>query len=157
MPQRLQAIQKQYAANPKGIVRPGSDRSLEALYPAINREMPVVFKANSEREIVRALDFIKEFNLNGFIAGGEEAWKVAARLKAMNVPVLLSLNFPKRTTSASPEADPESLETLRLRAETPKGPGRLAAAGVKFAFEIRQCEVDQRFLPERRVRQSRAD
>ena len=133
--QRLQAIQKQYAANPKGIVRPESDRSLEALYPAINREMPVVFKANSEREIVRALDFIKEFNLNGFIAGGEEAWKVADRLKAMNVPVLLSLNFPKRTASTSPEADPESLETLRLRAETPKGPGRLAAAGVKFAFE----------------------
>lgn len=133
--QRLQAIQKQYAANPKGMVRPEADRSLEALYPAINREMPVVFKANSEREIVRALDFIKEFNLNGMIAGGEEAWKQAARLKAMNVPVLLSLNFPKRTASASPEADPDSLETLRLRAETPKGPGRLSAAGVKFAFE----------------------
>jgi hypothetical protein len=55
-------------------------------------------------------------------------------LKAENVPVLLSLNFPKRTTAASPEADPETLEVLRLRAETPKGPGRLAQAGVRFAF-----------------------
>jgi hypothetical protein len=97
--------------------------------------MPVVFNANRETEIVRALDLIKEFNLVGIIAGGQEAWKVADRLKSQNVPVLLSLNFPKRTTAASPEADPETLDTLRFRAETPKGPAKLAAAGVKFAFQ----------------------
>ena len=33
------------------------------------------------------------------------------------------------------EADPESLETLRLRADAPKGAAKLAAAGVKFGFE----------------------
>ena len=132
--QRLQEMEKIYAANPKGMKRPEADKSLEALYPAINRQMPVVFNANSEIQIIRALDLIKELNLNGIIAGGQEAWKVAGRLKAQNVPVLLSLNFPKRTTSVSPEADPESLDTLRLRADTPKGPAKLAAAGVKFAF-----------------------
>jgi len=57
------------------------------------------------------------------------------RLKAQNVPVLLSLNFPKRTAIASPEADAESLELLRRRADTPKTAGRLAAAGIKFAFQ----------------------
>ena len=133
--QRLQEIQKLYAANPRGIKRPESDRSLEALIPIINRQIPVVFNANSEREIVRALDLAKEFNLRAIIAGGRESWKQASRLKAMDVPVLLSLNFPKRTAAASPEADPEPMETLRLRAETPKGPARLAQAGVKFAFE----------------------
>ena len=69
------------------------------------------------------------------IAGGQEAWKFADRLKAQNVPVLLSLNFPKRTAAASPDADPDSMETLRFRAETPKTAGRLAAGGVKFAFQ----------------------
>ena len=133
--QRLQDIQKMYAANPKGMKRPDSDKSLEALFPVINRQMPVVFNANTEREIIRSLDLIKEFKLNGIIAGGQESWKVANRLKAQNVAVLLSLNFPKRTASASPEADPESLEVLRLRAEAPKGAGKLAAAGVKFAFQ----------------------
>ena len=96
---------------------------------------PSLFNANSEREIVRALDLAKEFNLHAIIAGGQEAWKVADRLKAQNVPVLLSLNFPKRTASVSPDADPEDLETLRFRAETPKGAARLANAGVKFAFQ----------------------
>ncbi|HTK38386.1 MAG TPA: amidohydrolase family protein [Pyrinomonadaceae bacterium] len=133
--QRLQEIQKLYAANPRGIKRPESDKSLEALIPVINRQIPVVFNANSEREIVRALDLAKEFSLRAIIAGGQESWKVADRLKAQNVPVLLSLNFPKRTTAASADADPEPIEILRLRAETPKGPARLAQAGVKFAFQ----------------------
>ncbi len=132
---RLEDWQKAYAANPKGMKRPDSDRSLEALFPFINGKMPVVFNANSEREIIRSIDLIREFKLSGVIAGGQEAWKVVDRLKANNIPVLLSLNFPKRTTSAAADADPESIETLRLRAETPKGAGKLAAAGVKFAFQ----------------------
>jgi len=132
---RLQELQKMYAANPKGMKRPEMDKSLEALFPLINGTMPVVFNANSEREIVRALDLAKEFKLSAIIAGGQEAWKLAPRLKEQNVPVLLSLNFPKRTASVSPDADPEDLETLRLRAETPKGAARLAQAGVRFAFQ----------------------
>lgn len=133
--QRLQEWQKAYAANPKGMKRPDSDKSLEALFPVINGRMPVVFNANDENAIGRALGLIKEFKLNGMIAGGQDAWKVADRLKANNVTVLLSLNFPKRTTAASAEADPEPLETLRNRADTPKGAAKLAAAGVKFAFQ----------------------
>lgn len=133
--QRLQELQKQYAANPKGMRRPGSDKSLEALFPAINRQMPVVFNANTEVQIIRALDLIKELNLNGIIGGGLESYKVVDRLKAAKVPVLLSLNLPKRTAAASPEADPDDMETLRYRAEAPKSAGKLAAAGVKFAFQ----------------------
>jgi hypothetical protein len=115
--------------------RPESDRTLEALYPIINRQLPLVINANSENEITRALDLEKEFNFRLIIAGGQEAWKLANRLKSQDVPVLLSLNFPKRTSAASADADPETMEVLRFRAETPKGPARLAQAGVKFAFQ----------------------
>lgn len=132
---RLQEWQKAYAANPKGMKRPDSDRALEALFPVLNRQVPLVMNANTEREIIRALDFAKEFGLSAMIAGGNEAWKVASRLKAENVPVLVSLNFPRRTAAASPDADPESLETLRMRVETPKNAGRLKQAGVRFAFQ----------------------
>ena len=132
---RLQDWQKQYASNPKGLKRPPSDRSLEALFPVIDRKMPVVFNANTDVQIIRALDLIKEFNINGIIGGGLESYKVIDRLKAANVPVLLSLNLPKRTAAASPEADPDSMDTLRYRAEAPKSAGKLAAAGVKFAFQ----------------------
>jgi imidazolonepropionase-like amidohydrolase len=133
--QRLQAMKKAYEANPRGMTRPDDDKSLEALFPVLNGTMPIVFNANSEREILRALNLAKEFNLKAIIAGGFEAWKVADRLKAQDVPVLLSLNFPKRTAADSPDADPESLETLRFRAEVPKGAAILAQKGVRFAFQ----------------------
>ena len=124
-----------YERNPRGSKRPAQDKSLEALQPVIAGRMPIVMQADSEREIDRVLDLAKEFNVKMIVNGGREADRVAARLKAMNVPVLLSLNFPKRTTAASPEADPEPLRVLRERVEAPKTPGRLAAAGVRFAFQ----------------------
>ena len=133
--QRLRELKKMYDKNPSGMKRPADDKSLEALIPILMREMPIVMNANSEREIIRALDLAREFNLKAIIAGGQEAWKVANRLKTQDVPVLLSLDFPKRTTAVSAEAAPESLELLRLRAETPKNAARLAQAGVKFAFQ----------------------
>jgi imidazolonepropionase-like amidohydrolase len=133
--QRLQELQKMYSANPRGMQRPGADQSLEALFPVINRQMPIVLNANREIEIVRALDLAKEFNLKAIIGGGQEAWKVADRLKAQDVPVLFSLNFPKRTAAASPDADPDSMDLLRFRAETPKAAAKLQQAGVKFAFQ----------------------
>lgn len=123
-----------YDRNPRGLKRPGQDKSLAALLPVLAGRMPVVMQAEREREIERALDLAREFNIQLIINGGLEADRVAARLKAMNVPVLLSLNFPRRTAAASPEAEPESLRVLRERVEAPKTAGRLAAAGVRFAF-----------------------
>jgi imidazolonepropionase-like amidohydrolase len=133
--QRYQEAQKIYERSPRGVRRPDRDKSLEALIPALNRELPVVFYAEREREIQRAISLAQEFKLHAIIAGGEEAWMVADQLREAKIPVLLSLNFPRRTTTASPEADPEPLRILRARVEAPKCAGRLAAAHVRFAFE----------------------
>ncbi len=132
---RLGDIKKLYADNPRGMKRPESDRSLEALIPIVNGQGLIVFNVDTEREIIRALDLSKEFNLKAVIAGAQESYKVVDRLKAANVPVLLSLNLPKRTLPESKEAEPESLETLRLRAEAPKNAALLKQAGIRFAFQ----------------------
>jgi len=133
--QRYGELQASYAKNPRGMRRPEDDPSLAALQPVLARQMPVVFAASTQREIERALDLAKEFNLKPVIAGGAEAYKIADRLKAENVPVLLSLNFPRRAGPASPDADPEPLSVLRERVQAPKTPAQLAQAGVRFAFE----------------------
>ena len=132
--QHYGAEQAAFTKNPRGMRRPESDPSLEALQPVLARQLPVILAASSQREIERALDLAKEFNLRAIIAGGEEADLVAARLKAENVPVLLSLNFPRRP-QASPDADPEPLRVLRARVDAPKLASKLQQAGVKFAFE----------------------
>jgi imidazolonepropionase-like amidohydrolase len=133
--QRYREVNAIYGRNPRGMRRPEQDKSLDALQPALAREMPVVFTADSQREIERALDLADEFKLRAIIAGGMEAWKVADRLAAAKVPVLVSLNFPRRTTAPAPDADPDPIRILRQRVEAPKNPGRLAAAGVRFAFQ----------------------
>jgi imidazolonepropionase-like amidohydrolase len=132
---RYREAQAVYERSPRGLRRPLQDKSLAALIPVLTREMPVVMQANTEREILRALELAQEFNLRAIIAGGAESWKVTDRLRQQDVPVLLSLNYPRRTTVNTPEADPEPLRVLRERVEAPKTAGRLASARVRFAFQ----------------------
>lgn len=127
--------QAAYARNPRGLRRPARDPSLEAIQPVLSRQQPVVMYATTQREIERALSLAKEFNLRVMIAGGGEAWMIADRLRAENVPVLLSANFPRRTSEPSPDADPDPVRVLRERVEAPRTPAKLAKAGVRFAFQ----------------------
>jgi imidazolonepropionase-like amidohydrolase len=133
--QRYREVQQIYERSPRGTRRPEQDRSLAALLPVLDGTMPVVMYADQEREIARALDLATEFKLKAIIAGGMESEKLANRLRESKVPVLLSLNFPRRTTAALPEADPEPVRILRERVEAPKTAGRLVAARVPFAFQ----------------------
>ena len=133
--QRYRDAMQIYERNPRGTRRPDTDRSLAALIPVIDGRMPVVMIANSEREINRALDLASEFKLKLIIAGGQDADKVADRLAKQDVPVLLSLNLPRRTTAAMPEADPEPMRVLRERVEAQQTAGKLAKAGVRFGFQ----------------------
>ena len=134
--QRYGQWKAMYDKNPRGIPRPPMDAGLEALQPVVNGQMPVIFEANSAREIARSLGLAKEFKLKAIIAGGAEADQVAADLKAANVPVILSLDFPQRpAAAASPDSEPEQLSVLEARVNAPKVAGKLAHAGVRFAFE----------------------
>lgn len=133
--QRYRDSMQIYERNPRGIRRPETDRSLAALVPVIEGRMPVVMLANSEREISRALDLAAEFKLKLIIAGGREADRVADRLAKQNIPVLLSLNLPRRTAAAMPEADPEPMRVLRERVAAQQTAAKLSKAGVRFAFQ----------------------
>ena len=133
--QRYRDAMQTYERSPRGMRRPDVDRSLAALVPVVEGRMPVVMLANTEREITRALDLAAEFKLRLIVAGGREADRVADRLAKQNVPVLLSLNLPRRTTAAIPEADPEPMRVLRERVEAQQTAGKLAQAGVRFAFQ----------------------
>jgi imidazolonepropionase-like amidohydrolase len=150
--QRYRDSMQIYERSPRGTRRPDTDRSLAALVPVIEGRMPVVMLANSEREINRALDLAAEFKLRLIIAGGREADQVAERLAKQNVPVLLSLNLPRRTTAAMPEADPEPLRVLRERVEAQQTAGKLVKAGVRFAFQSGSLtDMSDLFVNARRV------
>lgn len=81
----------------------------------------VVFQVDRAADIRQALAFSKKYGLKPVIAGGAEAWMVAAELKAANAPVLLDAlaNLP-----SSFDALGSSLENA----------ARLHRAGVSVAF-----------------------
>jgi len=122
-----------YNRTKRGVSRPDHDKRLAALQPALRGELPVLFVANSDGDIRRALQIADEFKLKPIIAGAMYGYRVADMLKAKGVPVILSVDFPRRAADL-PDDEDETLRVLRQRAEAPKGAGKLAQAGVKFAF-----------------------
>jgi imidazolonepropionase-like amidohydrolase len=108
------------AVKAKQVVR--SDARYAAMIPALNGEIPVIVAANGVAQINDAITWGKEEGLKIVIRGGADALHVASRLKAENVPVILT------STMAAPERDHEAYDAKYSM------PARLHAAGVKFAI-----------------------
>jgi imidazolonepropionase-like amidohydrolase len=119
--------------------------SLEAMQPAIERKEPVAFEANQAREILRVLKMARELKLDPIVTGARDAEEVAADLKAQNVRVIYSLNYPTRSRALAPDAD-EPARVLRERANAARVPQSLAKAGVVFAFESAGLDEAKDFL-----------
>lgn len=98
------------------------DLRWEAMLPALDRREPVLLIADSAVEIRDALAFAEREKLRAVIVGGGDAWRLAATLKAQDVPVILGSahNLPKRRW--------ESYDSVYASA------GKLAAAGVRIAI-----------------------
>lgn len=93
-----------------------------AMIPALNGTIPVVVAADGVAQINDALTWGKAEGLRLVIRGGRDAIHVASRLKAENVPVILT------STMAAPSRDHEGYDGAYST------PARLHAAGVKFAI-----------------------
>jgi imidazolonepropionase-like amidohydrolase len=119
---------------PAAVERPAHDAALEALWPALDRRVPVAFEARLDRDIRRALRMAADFTLDPIVTGALEADQVAAELKAAGARVIYSLDYPTRPRTLAPDAD-EPLRVLRQRANAPKVPAALERAGVRFAFQ----------------------
>ena len=122
-----------YRNSPVGASRPEINRSMEALQPVINGELPVVFNVNSVREMKRAIALAEEFNLKYILNGGLQSYQIADFLKEKKATLFLSLSFPQRPTGLE-DPESESLRALRERAAAPGTAATLHKAGVNFAF-----------------------
>ncbi|GLC27307.1 amidohydrolase family protein [Roseisolibacter agri] len=98
-----------------------SRADLEALIPVVQGRLPMLVQADRASDIDAALRLSREFGFKLIVGGGAEAWQVADRLKAANVPVL---------TGAMSNL-PSSFTTLGARQESV---GLLRRAGVSVAI-----------------------
>lgn len=89
--ERYKVLQQAFANG--GGQRPPDDDVLISLQPVLDGRMPVLFDANSENEILRAVKLADEFHFRPIISGGQYAFKHTDLLAEKHVPVVVSLNF----------------------------------------------------------------
>ena len=144
-----------FAERNKGSVVGGFEPALDALAPALDRKVPVAFDASEQREILRALAFAKEFNLDPIIVGGAEAGSVIDDLKAAKAAVIVSANFQAAGGAAGRGGggggrgggDVDTpLRITRMRQNAAKVPAALEKAGIPFAFTIGGLQAPGEFV-----------
>lgn len=94
----------------------------EAVKGLFEKKQKLYVHANNVKQILVALDFVKEFNFEMVIVGGSDSWKVADLLKQHNVAVILQ-NLHSLPTATDDDVD-----------QPYKTAGALQKAGVLFAI-----------------------
>jgi imidazolonepropionase-like amidohydrolase len=118
---------------PPELDKPEVRPSLEALRAVARRELPVILPAKEDREIRRALALAEELRVDAVVAGAHDASAMAATLRARNVPVLVSLDFPAPEKDVHPDFR-VPLRVLHEWQQAPRTAAALSRAGVRMAF-----------------------
>lgn len=107
--------------------RPPADEVLLALQPVLDGTLPVLYDADNENEIRRAIKMADEFGLKLILSGATEAYKVAPLLAQRKIPVLVSLNFGPEPGVVVPAGSAPGTPggTLRPGGGRPGGGGRV--------------------------------
>lgn len=87
-------LQTRYGQDPRSMARPPAEPNLEELIPVAKGEVPVLGIVKMENDFKRLRKLAEEYNLQYWIAGAEEAFRVPGLIEEAGVPVLVSLDFP---------------------------------------------------------------
>jgi imidazolonepropionase-like amidohydrolase len=134
--------------NPAGLRRPETNAALAALGPALRGNLPVLFEARTEEEVLRALRLAGEFSLTAWIRGSGAEYRLLDALEGTRAPFILPVNFPAAPGVDRPEtALAVSLADLRHWHLAPENPARMARAGFGFALTADGLANARDFLP----------
>jgi hypothetical protein len=127
-------------ASTSGLARPEINKTSEAMYPVLDKNIPMVFEASSDIEVRRVLSLQKELGFRVILVGVTEVDNVINEIKAANAAVLLSMKLPEdKITKAKTEGLSEEMiqRTKRIQESYEnmlKQAAKLEAAGVPFGF-----------------------
>ncbi|RYY57207.1 MAG: amidohydrolase [Chitinophagaceae bacterium] len=88
--ERLKAFFREAKAYNAEAAHTETNLKFEALKPLFAKKQRLYVHANTAKQMLVALDFVKEFGVDMTIVGGSESWQIADLLKQNNVSVILS-------------------------------------------------------------------
>lgn len=122
-----------YTKNPAGNKRPDQSAAADALAAVLRRDVPVVFIAETESMMRRAMAIANEFKLRYMLSGARQAYRMSDELKTSGVPVLVSVKWPV-APAAKDDREEQPLRVIRDRQLAPTSPAALAKSGATFAL-----------------------
>ncbi len=112
------AHQSAYKLNPVNKKRAQTDQATEALYPVIKKDIPVFFKTNSSLDISRAIRLQKDLGFELYPSEVKRGSKGLSMVKKNNLPLLFSLDLPKKDDSKEEDLSDESKQLLAKKKES---------------------------------------
>lgn len=144
-----------YKLNPAGLARPDLSKEYTAMYPVTIKKMKLYFPGNTSNDISKALSLKNELGFDLVLTEVKQGWRYLDQIKAMNIPILLSLQLPElkkkntekdeakkdkdkkdKKSGDEPKKDTETKrDTTAVKVEKPKDPEQLAFDAKKEASQ----------------------
>lgn len=111
-----------FKENPKNKQQPDKDEKMDAMREVVTGEIPVIVSVDRKKDILNAIEWIKDHSEGNYIlAGVEEGWRVAEEIAEAGLPCLVA-------TLYTPARDYDNYQRPY------QNPGILHEAGVKVAI-----------------------
>ncbi|UZD23726.1 amidohydrolase family protein [Algoriphagus halophytocola] len=129
-------------ASQTGLKRPEITPTFNAMAEVVSGNIPVMFSANEELEILRAISLSKELGFKLILTDLEEYEEVLEEIKASSAQVLIKLELPDDKAVKAQEEDKEPSDEVKARYARVKEAyenalaqaSKLEEAGIPFAF-----------------------
>lgn len=127
-----------FASN-NGLNRPEINKTLQAFYPVIDKQMPVLFEVTNDLEARRAMILQKELGFKLVLVGATDIDHLAQDIKKANAQVLLSLRLPEEKTmknggELSEEQKARTDRVQKAYQDALSQASALEKAGIPFGF-----------------------
>lgn len=141
-----------FAAHPQDRPRPAFSASLDALQPAAQKTMPVVFESSAMLMVDRIAHLSRELALQPIILATGQEWRRPELAGASGAPFIVPVDFPE--VPKLPEDDDwlaVPFETLRAWDHAPGNPAVLRREGLDIALSTHGLGKKSRFRPNVRL------
>lgn len=132
------AHQQAYANNPLNKKRAQTDAATSGLYPVVQKEIPVFFQTNGTLDISRAIQLQKDLGFDLMLSEVKHGSKAFKKVRQNNLPLLFSLDLPKKDETKEEDLTPESKKLLarknQSRMDNIKQVSNFAGDNGQFAF-----------------------